>query len=202
MRKSVWPFCSKHGIYEDDDRIDLYGPIWIMITLVVEVAIVGYINYHIAQAALQLELQNGHHVNGTIVGTRSFAAYSLEKVARSSFVIFFYFTLNPLMEMLIIRYTLNIEEVQYLWLFGTYGYSYTCYIATTGLVIVPLEWLRWVLLSTSAVVSFCVIVAELWRRIGDKVRGALLGKFAMLCCYLVVSHGVFVLAMKKYFLNA
>jgi len=56
MRKAVWPFCSKHGIYEDDDRIDLYGPIWIMITLVVEVAIVGYINYHIAQAALELEL--------------------------------------------------------------------------------------------------------------------------------------------------
>jgi hypothetical protein len=142
-------------------------------------------------------------MNAARVGTRSFAAYSLEKVARSSFVVFFFFTLNPLMEMLIIRYVLNIEEVQYLWLLGTYGYSYTCYVATTGLVIIPLDWLRWALLSTSAIVSLCVIVAELWRAIGDKVRGgSLLGKFAILCGYLIVSHGVFVLSMKKYFLNA
>ena len=47
LRKSIWPFCSKHGIYEDDDKLDLYGPLWIMITLVVEIAIVGFINYHI-----------------------------------------------------------------------------------------------------------------------------------------------------------
>lgn len=117
-------------------------------------------------------------------------------------MVFFYFTLNPLMELLIIRYMLNIEDVQYLWLLGIYGYSYTCYVATTGLVTVPLEWLRWALLSTSAIVSYCVILAELWRRLGDKVRGPLLGKFAMLCGYLMLSHGVFVLAMKKYFLNA
>ena len=76
MRKSLWPFCSKSGIFEDEDCIDLYGPLWIMITLIVEIAIVGYINYHIEQAALELELANGH-LAGTIVGTRSFAAYSL-----------------------------------------------------------------------------------------------------------------------------
>jgi hypothetical protein len=59
MRKSIWPFCSKTGIYEDDDRIDLYGPIWIMITLIVEIAIVGYINYHIDATTLEFELKGG-----------------------------------------------------------------------------------------------------------------------------------------------
>ena len=81
-----------------------------MITLIVEIAIVGFINYHINQAALEIEIQSGHVV-GTIVGGRSFASYSLEKVARSSFVVFFYFVLNPLMMLLIIRYTMNIPEV-------------------------------------------------------------------------------------------
>ena len=45
MRKSIWPFCSKSGIFGDEDEIDLYGPIWIMITLIVEIAIIGYINH-------------------------------------------------------------------------------------------------------------------------------------------------------------
>jgi hypothetical protein len=56
LRKSLWPFCSKHGIYIDDDKIELYGPFWIMITLVVEIAIVGFINYQIDLATVAIEL--------------------------------------------------------------------------------------------------------------------------------------------------
>jgi len=47
MRKSLWPFCIKTGIFGDDNEVDLYGPIWIMITMIVEIAIVGYINHSV-----------------------------------------------------------------------------------------------------------------------------------------------------------
>ena len=57
MRKSIWPFCSSSGIYIDDDSVDLYGPIWIMITLIVEIAIVGYINNMIDSSAYELQLK-------------------------------------------------------------------------------------------------------------------------------------------------
>ena len=45
LRRSLWPFCSKTSFYGDCKNIDLYGPIWIMLTLIVEIAIVGFINY-------------------------------------------------------------------------------------------------------------------------------------------------------------
>ncbi len=63
LRKSLWPFLSKTSIFEDEDRIDLYGPIWIMVTLIVEIAIVGFINYQIDIATLAFELKSGtlHH---------------------------------------------------------------------------------------------------------------------------------------------
>jgi hypothetical protein len=59
LRKSLWPFCSKSQLFEDDDKVDLYGPIWIMITLIVEIAIVGFIDYQIDVATLAIEVKGG-----------------------------------------------------------------------------------------------------------------------------------------------
>lgn len=112
MRKSLWPFCTKSGIFPNDDSIDLYGPIWIMITLIVEIAIVGYVNYQIEAAAMELELANsGVASTSKATAVRSLAYYSLEKVARSSFVIMAYFLAVPLLMLLIIKYVLNIDEI-------------------------------------------------------------------------------------------
>jgi hypothetical protein len=57
MRKALWPFCSKTGIFIDDDSVDLYGPIWIMITLIVEIAIVGYINNVIDSSTYEMQFK-------------------------------------------------------------------------------------------------------------------------------------------------
>ena len=84
-------------------------------------------------------------------------------MARAGFVVFSYFILNPLLLLLIIRYILVINEITFLWLFGIYGYSYTVYVVTTALNVVPLDWLRWAFLIGSAIVSFFVIMSELWR---------------------------------------
>jgi hypothetical protein len=198
MRKALWPFCTKTGIYEDEvsEVVDLYGPIWIMITLIVEIAIVGFINHHIELATLEIEALQGHLSNQS----RSYAYYSLEKVARTAFVVYFYFMLNPLLVMLITRYTMEIPDVSYLWLFGVYGYSFTVFILTTVLNVVPLEWLRWALVLTSAAVSLAVIIAELVRAIREKIVGPNVVRFGLLCAYLFLTHGLFVWALKKYFL--
>jgi hypothetical protein len=44
---------------EEGKGIDLYGPIWIMLTLIVEIAVVGFINYQIDVATLAIELKGG-----------------------------------------------------------------------------------------------------------------------------------------------
>ena len=59
LRTSLWPFCSKTTLFVDEDRVDLYGPIWIMLTLIVEIAVVGFINYQIDVATMAIELKGG-----------------------------------------------------------------------------------------------------------------------------------------------
>lgn len=115
---------------------------------------------------------------------------------------YFYFLLNPLFIMLIVKYTMNIAEISFLWLFGIYGYSYTIFTLTTVLNVVPLEWLRWAFVIGSGLVSLCVIIAELVRNLREKIVGPNVLKFGMLCAYLLLTHSIFVMALKRYFLVA
>jgi hypothetical protein len=87
--------------------------------------------------------------------------YSLEKVARAAFVCIGYFVINPLMLYLITKYVLFVHEIRYLWIFAIYGYSFTIFTITTAVYIVPIDWLRWVLLSLSGVTSLYFILAEM-----------------------------------------
>jgi hypothetical protein len=128
----------------------------------------------------------------------SYAYYSLQKVARSSFVIFAYFLVVPLLNMLMIKYVLNIDEVNYLWLFGIYGYSYTIFLVTSALNIIPLEWLRWSLMCVSALVSLIVNLTEIRIQLKDRMTN--LPKFMLLVGFMIVTYGVLVLSLKKYFL--
>jgi hypothetical protein len=196
MRKALWPFCSKTGIFIDDDSVDLYGPIWIMITLIVEIAIVGYINNVIDSSTYEMQFKQV--TKGNQVVNASYAYYSLQKVARSSFVIFAYFLVVPLLNMLMIKYVLNIDEVNYLWLFGIYGYSYTIFLVTSALNIIPLDWLRWTLLCVSALVSLIVNLAEIRIQLKDRLNN--LPKFMLLVGFMIATYGVLVLSLKKYFL--
>lgn len=74
LRKSIWPFCSKARIFVDEDIVDLFGPLWVMLTLIVEIAIISFVTYQIDIATMALELKNGTVSSKTI-------AYSMLKVA-------------------------------------------------------------------------------------------------------------------------
>lgn len=90
--------------------------------------------------------------------------------------------------------------MQFLWLFAIYGYSFTIFIITTVLNVVPLEWLRWVFIGVSGFVSFFFVVVEMYQLIKTRLRQGL-GKFFIVCLVLGLSHSVFVLALKQYFLT-
>jgi hypothetical protein len=194
LRKSIWPFCSKSMLFEEDDRVDLYGPIWIMLTLIVEIAIVGFINYQIDVATMAIELKGG------VIPHYNSAYYSLTKIARAAFVCIAYFIANPFLIMLLIKYVLMIEEVQFLWLFAIYGYSFTIFVITTALNVIPMEWLRWVFLGVSGAVSLMFIWTEMYVLLKNRLKSGI-SKFLLVCLLLGASHTIFVLALKKYFLT-
>jgi hypothetical protein len=194
LRKSIWPFCSKSMLFEDDDRVDLYGPIWIMLTLIVEIAVVGFINYQIDVATMAIELKGG------VIPHYNTAYYSLTKIARAAFVCIAYFIANPFLIMLLIKYVLMIDEVQFLWLFAIYGYSFTIFVITTALNVIPMEWLRWVFLGVSGAVSLMFIWTEMYVLLKNRLKSGM-SKFLLVCLLLGASHAIFVLALKKYFLT-
>lgn len=165
-----------------------------MITLIVEIAIVGFIDYQIDVATLAIELKGGK------ISQNIFAMYSLEKVARAGFVCVAYFLLNPLMLLLLIKYVLWVPDIQYLWLFAIYGYSFTIFIITTALNVVPIDWLRWVFLGISGLVSLFFIFSEMYALIKYKLEQGFC-KFLFVCLFLTASHFVFIVALRKYFLT-
>jgi len=193
LRMALWPFCTKSQLFEDDDKIELYGPIWIMMTLIVEIAIVGFISYQIEIATIDLEMM------GSKVPA-SMTEYSMLKVARTGFVCLAYFLLNPLMLLLLIKYVLWVPDVEYLWLFAIYGYSFTVFIITIFLTVVPIEWMKWVFLGISGVCSLFFISKEMYQLIKFKLEAGFC-KFLFVCLFLCGSHAVFIVALKQYFLT-
>ena len=87
-----------------------------------------------------------------------------------------------------------------MWLFAIYGYSFTIFVITTALNVIPLDWLRWVFLGVSGAVSLMFIWTEMYVLLKNRLKSGM-SKFVLVCLLLGASHAIFVLALKKYFLT-
>lgn len=121
-------------------------------------------------------------------------------MARAAFVCVGYFILNPLILYLITKYVLWVDEIRYLWLFCIYGYSFVIFIITTALSIAPIEWFKWVVLCISGLFSMFFIISEMMVLIRHKLNEGWC-KFAIVLIYLLISHFIFVLAVRLYFIT-
>lgn len=128
------------------------------------------------------------------------AYYSLTKIARAAFVCIAYFIANPFLLMLLIKYVLMVSEIEFMWIFAIYGYSFTIFVITTALNVVPIEWLKWVFLGVSGGVSLMFIIYEMFVLLRNRLNQGIF-KFVLICLLLATSHAIFVLALKKYFLT-
>ena len=90
------------------------------------------------------------------------STYSMDKVATASFVMVAYFLFNPLMILLITKYVLFVHEMKFLWILAIYGYSFTIFIFTMFLTLIPIEWLRWVFLAVAGFISVLFIILEIY----------------------------------------
>ena len=88
-----------------------------------------------------------------------------------------------------------VPEFEYLWIFSIYGYSFTIFIITTALNVLPIDWLKWVFLGVSGGVSLMFIVVEMYTYLKTEL-GQNFCKFILICLLLGLSHGIFVLALK------
>jgi hypothetical protein len=120
---------------EGAKSINFYGSIWIMLTIIVRIAVVGFINYEIDIPTLAIKLKGrkkNHYLN---------AHYSLKKIARAAFKRIKKFILNALLLMRLIESIQLKNEVEFKWIFVYYSNTFTIFVITIGLNDLQSEWL-------------------------------------------------------------
>lgn len=177
LRFSIFPF--KTGTLFKDKPYDLYGPVWIVLTVVFTTSIFG---------TVFMTNQN--------LGRETAASMSIHQIGKSFTLTMFYLVINPL----VIFYYLNKEgarSVQYFEIVSIYGYSFTFLPIVEVLLIVPFGLLNFAFLIIGIFISSFLIRKELIelnqkylpRREVKHIRN-----------YGIISHAVWLVLFKLLFL--
>lgn len=143
VTKSLFPFLSNERVFMGDSY-DLYGPVWIMITLIVFSCVFGYFSHNLQ------DWVNGKETK-----------YDVTKVAKAASLCCTYFLLNPLLLFLVAKFVLLIQEIRYLHLFTVYGYSFSSFILMSVLYVLPLEMTHVLSALIASFISLTFIFKEL-----------------------------------------
>lgn len=148
MLLSVYPHPHKH--YLDThikNKPDFYGPFWICTTLILSITISGNLaNYFTAHQ------QNVHF----------HWQYNFHKVTTAMLAIFMYWLLMPCVLHLVLRWRSLQTDCTFAELVCLYGYSLCVYIPVSILWLIPVMWLRWLLVLCALMLSGLVLAFNLW----------------------------------------
>ena len=194
---------------------DLYGPIWITLTLVFFVAVTSNISLYIHHTTLS----NKH--KSTIVDEGGIAAeeewdYDINQLLHATWILYSFSMGLPTLLYFMLRLiggsgsssggNSNLGLVELICL---YGYSLVPYLPMTWLCIVPYGWVQWLVLSVATVLSGMLVLRNVAGSILDTSGGGggvgggfggLHGKKggSLLMC-IVGFHLIFLLVMKLAF---
>lgn len=160
---------------------DLYGPLWVCITLVFTIAISGDMADYITNRSSATYEWHAHFSNVTIAGV----------------VIFAYAWIIPACFYAFIHQRGNLGGYTFLELVCLYGYSLTIYIPISMLWMINVDWLRWVLVLVGLVLSSAVLLLALWPAVKNDEK-----KFAAVALFLVFAfHAGLAIGFRLYFFH-
>ncbi|XP_030852730.1 protein YIPF1 [Strongylocentrotus purpuratus] len=160
---------------------DLYGPLWVCITLVFTIAISGDMADYIANMHSSSYVWHAHFSNVTIAAV----------------VIFAYAWIIPSCLYGFLHHRGNLGGYTFLELVCLYGYSLTIYIPISMLWMIDVNWLRWVLVLIGLVLSSAVLLLALWPSVKNDEK-----KFAAVALFLVFAfHAGLAIGFKMYFFH-
>ncbi|KAG7264940.1 hypothetical protein CRUP_032649 [Coryphaenoides rupestris] len=169
VKGSVMPLPGRNFIkHYLRSKPDLYGPFWICVTLVFSVAISGNLSTFLSQKGNQT-----YHYRP-----------QFHRVTIAAVVIFMYAWLVPLCAWGFLTWRKGAE--------GQMG-GYT--FLETLLWIIPLEWLQWVLILVSTVVSGSVLVLTFWPVVRDDTKVTAVATLLTI----VILHSLLAIGCKMYF---
>jgi len=159
---------------------DLYGPFWVCATLVFTTAITGNLASYL--------VNTGNHD----------WVYDFHKVTLAAVAIFSYATLVPTALWGVFLWRKSNAGYSFLEILCVYGYSLCIYIPISVLWVVPVEWVRWLLVMLGMALSGTVLLLTFWPAVEDddkKVAGIVLAVIFLL-------HGLLAVGFKLYFFHA
>lgn len=147
LTASIHPRPDKsHFIANIRMNPDLYGPIWICLTLIITVGISGNLSkyFYLSDTNFQLDLS---------------------RITLSATLICFYCGLMPTFLYVFFRWRFRREEYFFLELICIYGYSFTIFIPISILWIIQIHWLQWIFTLMASFVSGSVLIVIFWPKI-------------------------------------
>ncbi|CAK9301754.1 unnamed protein product [Gordionus sp. m RMFG-2023] len=181
-------FYKKFFQIESEDVIkniksnpDLYGPIWICITLIISLSIFENIGNFIKFY--------GHHGNGWVS--------DFGKIPSAGLAILIYAWVIPSLLYVYVKLKNKSISLGYSELLCLYGYSLAIFIPTTFVCVVNKSWLQWIVLILSGAVSFVMVAQSIWPTLTDikKIYNLILFSIILTCQIL------FVFVLKHFFIS-
>mmetsp|Transcript_17330 Transcript_17330/g.36555 ORF Transcript_17330/g.36555 Transcript_17330/m.36555 type:complete len:408 (-) Transcript_17330:116-1339(-) len=178
---------------------DLYGPVWITLTLVFFVAVTSN---------MSLYLHHHHKQKKSIIDEGGTAAeeqwdYDINQLLHATWILYSFSMALPSLFYFVLRLN-NCNGLGLVDLICLYGYSLVPYLPVTWLCIVPFSWVQWLFLGIATVLSGMLVLRNVARPIlesvsagGGGMGGAvgLQGKSGGLIMCFVGCHFVFFLVM-------
>lgn len=164
---------------------DLYGPIWICLTLVFSIAITGNLSDYLASATAD----SGPHWH-----------YDFHKVTLAATAVFSYATLLPAGLSGFLWWMgsgAGSASLTFLELLSLYGYSLAIYVPVSILWLIQVSWLQWLLVLAGAGLSGAVLFMTVWPAVRDQAAKTA----AIVMCVLLALHLLLACGFMLYFFH-
>ena len=132
----------------DSPRVDLYGPFWIMCTLICVVCIIGRFS---------------EAIDSLFTSGDERTTFDIDRVASCASLMFTYFIFVPLFIHIIFKCSSVRKKGApgFIRFIAVYGYSFTIFIPATCAYVIPISLARWIILITAGLISLFFICKEL-----------------------------------------
>lgn len=199
------PGCSSAANNNGGKGPDLYGPIWITMTLVFFLAVTSNMSlyFHHSMSGRASASSKSVVDEGGIAAEEEWD-YDINQLLHATWILYSFSFILPIGLYLVFR-LLGIISFSVVDLICLYGYSLVAFIPTTWICVAPVSWLQWLSLFLSTVISGMLVlrnvtgpILESSRDVGGGGIGQG-GKSGGLIMAVIGCHFIFFLVMKLAF---
>ena len=180
MAGSLIPFRYNNFYATYSEKPDLYGPFWILTTIIITLFIAGNIERY-----ARSEEADDFEYNFRLIPVAAMILYGVG------------FGLPLLLKFILNLYGTSEEETTPLvTTVGIYGYSFSSFIITTLICAIPIDWLQWLAIAYSAISSGVFLVRMYWEDFKKNLDGKIRWIAILILCIVQLT---LLLIFKLYF---